>query len=101
MVSRFFRFTFVHRRRKNMEIVSESLVLASVRDREADLSFSYPTSEPAVCPTSEPAVCQHRLYDYALEFVDERTDLVWRVDEENGLAEGWKITGRGLTPRIQ
>jgi hypothetical protein len=32
-----------------MEIVSESLVLASVQDREADLAFSYLTSEPAVC----------------------------------------------------
>jgi hypothetical protein len=75
-----------------MEIVSESAALASVRNREADLSFTYLTSEPAVVPTSEPAVCQRRLYDFALEFVNERTDLVWRIDEDKGLAEGWKIT---------
>jgi hypothetical protein len=75
-----------------MEIVSESLVPPLIRFRQADLSFSYSTSEPSVCPTAEPAACQRRLYDYALEYVDERTDLLWRVDEDNGTAKGWKIT---------
>jgi hypothetical protein len=75
-----------------MEIVSESLVPVLVRTRQADLAFSYSTSEPAVHPTAEPAACQRSLYDYALEYVDERTDLVWRVDEDQGIANGWKIT---------
>jgi hypothetical protein len=86
----FFKFTSAHRTRTHMEIVSESLVPPLVRNREADLSFSYSTSEPAVYPTAEPLLAS--VGSMTTRWSTWMNAPIWcGVDEDKGMATGWKV----------